>query len=238
MWALFALPWFRKLAGAALILAAIAAIAFAIYHAGLHEGARTESGKETEAARPQFEQLQANFQAAVTAGQQREERLAQLAMKFADVAAQASTRTDAARAASSADAAKVRAIPDSAIKNDLMTKAGGSLEDVGVLRHLDDVVTDYPHKLEENAAQRDQIAAVNQRIDAVLAQLANAQGERDSAIAAFNQLVPLYTQAYNAAIDGHRKWYCLFLCKPKRTLNLPAPVSLAISAIDAKRSKP
>lgn len=235
MWAWFAIPWVRKVAEVALLLAAIAAVIHFIYHAGRNDGIRAESGKETEAGRAQFEQINKTFQDQLAAGQAREQQLGQLAAKFADVAAAAATRTDAARAASSADAAKVRAIPDSGIKNDLMTKLGGSLDDVAVLRHVDDVVTDYPHKLEENAAQRDEIAAVNKRVDAVLAQLANAQGERESAIAAFNQLVPLYTQAYNAAIDGHRKWYCLFLCKPKRTLNLPAPVSLAL---EAKRSKP
>jgi hypothetical protein len=232
MWAWFAIPWVRKLAEVALLLAAIAAVVHGIYHAGRNDGIKSESGKETEAGRAQFEQLTKTFQDQLSAGAAREQRLGELATKFADVAAAANTRT---LAASSADAAKVKAIPDSAIKNDLMTKAGGSLDDIAVLRHVDDVVTDYPHKVEENAAQRDEIAAVNQRIDAVLAQLANAQGERDAAIGAFNHLVSLYTQAYNAAIDGHRKWYCLFLCKPKRTLNLPAPVSIALAAKKAAK---
>jgi len=235
MWAWLAIPWVRKIAELALLLAALAAVVHGIYHAGRNDGIRSESGKETEAGRAQFDQITRTLQEQLSAGKAREEQLGNLAAKFAEVAAAAANRIDTSRAASLADAAKVKAIPDSAIKTDLMAKAGGSLEDVAVLRHIDDVVTDYPHKLDENAAQRDEILAVNQRIDAVLAQLANAQGERDSAIAAYHQLVPLYAQAYNAAIAGHRKWYCMFLCKPKRTLDLPSPVALAFAAKKAAK---
>src|SRR5256885_5880835 len=49
MWAWLAIPWVRKLAGAALAVAAIAGIAFAIYHAGVHARAPAEAGEENEA---------------------------------------------------------------------------------------------------------------------------------------------------------------------------------------------
>jgi len=227
MWALFALPWFRKLAGAVLVLAALAAIIFAIYHAGLHAGAQSEAGRQVETNKAQFEQIQKQFQTALDAGRAREEQLGQLAMRFADLAAAAANRVDTARAASAADQAKVKALPDSAIKADLEAKAGGPLENLIVLRRVDDVFTDYPHQLDIVKAQTDGLAALNSSLGTSQSQTQNAAGERDAAIAAFNQLIPLYTQAYNAAIGGHRRWYCLFLCKPKNRLSLPAPISIA-----------
>jgi len=64
-------------------------------------------------------------------------------------------------------------------------------------------------------------------VDALGEAVRNMTVERDAARGALNRLVPLYTQAYNAAIGGHRKWYCAFLCKPKKTLPLPDPITLS-----------
>ena len=113
------------------------------------------------------------------------------------------------------------------MKADLELKAGGPLENPAILRHVDDVVTDYPHKIEEAKAAEEGLAAVNSRLDALKESMTNMAGERDAALSAFNQLVPLYTQAYNAAIVGHRRWYCAFLCKPKNTTHLPDPISVS-----------
>jgi hypothetical protein len=227
MWTIFALPWVRKLGELALLLAAIAAVGFHIYHAGRRDGAKEESGKETEAARQQFTQIEKTFQGELAAGQAREAQFSQLAQKFADLAAAAASRVDTARHISEVDAAKVKALPDSEVKADLELKAGGPLENAAVLRHVDDIVTDYPHKVDEAKAAEEGLAAVNSRVDALGQSIANMTGERDAAISAFNQLVPLYTQAYNAAIVGHRRWYCAFLCKPKNRTSLPDPVSLS-----------
>ena len=229
MWALFALPWVRKLAGFLLLLAAIGAAVLGVYHAGRRAGSQAEAGKEVEAAKAQFVELKTNFQQQLDAGHQRETELRQMAQNFANLAAAAQTRVDTARHGSELDAAKVKALPDSAVKADLEQKAGGPLEDLPVLRRIDDVFTDYPHKLDELKATRDGLAAVNSRVDAVTAQVGNMTAERDSAIAAFNQLTGLYTQAYNAAIQGHRRWYCAFVCKPKNKINLPDPVSVTSS---------
>src|SRR5258708_7517419 len=152
MWTIFALPWVRKLGEIGLLLAAIAAVGFHIYHAGRREGAKEESGKETEAAHQQFTQIQESFRDQLAAGQARESQLSQLAQKFADLATAAQSRIDTARHVSEADAAKVKALPDSEVKADLELKAGGPLENPAILRHVDDVVTDYPHKLEEAQA--------------------------------------------------------------------------------------
>jgi pyruvate/2-oxoglutarate dehydrogenase complex dihydrolipoamide acyltransferase (E2) component len=226
MWTIFALPWVRKLGEFALLLAALAAVGFHIYHAGRRDGAREESGKQTETAHEQFNQIEKTFQGQLAAGQVREAQLSQLAQKFADLAAAAANRVDTARHISEVDAAKVKALPDSEVKADLELKAGGPLENPAVLRHVDDIFTDYPHKVEEAKAAEEGLAAVNSRVDALTASIANVAGERDAAIGAFNQLVPLYTQAYNAAIVGHRRWYCAFLCKPKNVTRLPDPISL------------
>lgn len=228
MWALFALPIVRKIAAALLVLAAIGAVLFSVYHAGEHEGARSEAGKETEAGRAQFEQISKTFEQQLAAGQQREQQMSQLAQRFADIASQASARVQNARDASATDASKVHALPDTAVKADLEAKAGGPLEDPAVLRHVDQVVTDYPHKVDEAKASSDELAAVSSRVDAIQGQLGAAQAERDAAIGAFNGLVPLYAQAYAAAVSGHRRWYCLFVCKTKNGLNLPEPASLSL----------
>ena len=227
MWTIFALPWVRKLSELALLIAAIAATCFHIYHAGQRDGAQEEAGKETEAGRQQFAQIQKSLEDRIGEGHARETELAQIAERNADLAAAAESRIDTARHMSDIDAAKIKALPDSAVKADLELKAGGPIENPAVLRHVDDVVTDYPHKVEEAKAAADAIAAVNGRVDALSDAIANMTLERDAALNAFNQLVPLYTQAYNAAIVGHRRWYCAFLCKPKNTLRLPDPVTLA-----------
>jgi hypothetical protein len=75
------------------------------------------------------------------------------------------------------------------------------------------------------------VVATKSTLDTANARKANAQHERDAAISAFNQVLPLYTQAYNAAIERHRRWYCLWLCKPKHTIDLPVPAPLAGAAM-------
>jgi Na+-transporting methylmalonyl-CoA/oxaloacetate decarboxylase gamma subunit len=226
MWAFLAIPAVRKIGGALLVLAMLASVAYAIYHAGRRAGEQAEAGKETEVGRAQFDQIRTTLQTELDASHAREQQLGELAARFADIAAAASQRKEAAQAAGQADAAKVNALPDSAVKADLEAKAGGPLENPAVLRHVDDVFTDYPHKIDELKATGEELAAVNARLDAVEGQVAAVGAQRDAALAAFNQVVPLYTQAYNAAIQGHRKWYCLWLCKKKNSMALPEPAAL------------
>jgi hypothetical protein len=228
MWAWLAIPWVRKIGEVALLLAALGAVVHLIYRKGKDAGAQEQAGKETEASRVQFDQIRQTLQQELDAGRAREEQLASMATRFADLAAQAATRVQTAQQASVTDAGKVQALPDSAVKADLEIKLGGALEDTAVLRKADGIVTDYPHKIEELQARVSEVDATRSALETAQQQKANAETERDSAISAYNQLVPLYTQAYNSAIQGHRRWYCLWLCKPKRTLTLPAPASLAL----------
>jgi hypothetical protein len=228
MWTLLAIPWVRKLGEVLLLLAALAAVVNWIYRAGHTAGVQEETGKQTEANHAQFEQIRTQFQQQLDAGRAREEQLSQMATKFADLAAAAATRIQTVQAQSVADASRVQALPDSAVKADIEVKLGGPLENPAVLRKADGIITDYPHKVDEAKAEADQVAAMKSSLDTANSQTANAAHERDAAISAFNQVLPLYTQAYNAAIEGHRHWYCLWLCKPKRTMNLPEPASFSI----------
>jgi hypothetical protein len=224
--ALFALPIVRQIGGALLIVAAIGSIAFAIYHAGTHAGAAAEAGKEVEAATKQFELIRSNLQAQLDAGKAREDRLTALAEQYASLVVAANQRIQTAQTASTKDAAKVQAIPDTGLRADVELKLGGSLDHPETMRKADEIITDYPHKLEEISGLNDKVAAEQNSLDTANQQAANAQSERDAALGAFNQILPLYTQARNAAIQGHRKWYCLFLCKKKNMLNLPEPATL------------
>lgn len=228
MWAWLAIPWVRKIGEVALLLAALGAVIHFIYHKGKTDGAQEESGKETEASHAQFEQIRQTLQQQLDAGRAREEQLSSMATRFADLAAQASIRVQSAQQASVADSGKVQGLPDSALKADLEIKLGGPLEDSAVLRKADSIVTDYPHKVDELQARASEVDATKSALTTAQQQKANSETERDSAISAYNQVVPLYTQAYNAAIEGHRRWYCLWLCKPKRTLLLPVPASLTL----------
>jgi hypothetical protein len=226
MWAWLAIPWVRKIGEVVLLLAALGAVVHWIYHAGHTAGLQEEAGKQTEANHAQFEQIRTQFQQQLDAGRIREEQLSMMATKFADIAASAAARVQTAQTQSAVDSSKVQALPDAAVKADLEVKLGGPLENPAVLRKADGIITDYPHKVEEAKAEADQVAATKSSLETAKAQTANTEQERDAAVSAFNRVLPLYTQAYNAAIQGHRHWYCLWLCKPKRTLELPAPASL------------
>lgn len=227
MWTWLAIPWVRKLGEVVLLLAALGAVVHWIYHKGRESGAQDEAGKEVEASRVQFEQIRTQLQQQLDAGRAREEQLSQMATNFANLATQASIRVQDAQRASVADAGKIQALPDSAVQKDLEARLGGPLSSPVVLRQADAIVTDYPHKVDEAKALAGELDATKSSLDTSKAQTVNAQAERDSAIAAYNGLVPLYSQAYNAAIQGHRKWYCLWLCKPKRVLQLPNPATLS-----------
>ena len=70
-----------------------------------------------------------------------------------------------------------------------------------------------------------QVAALQSADAAKDQELAATSKERDAALDAYNGLLPLYTQAYNAAAVRHRHPWCLWICKSK-PLSLPKPVSL------------
>lgn len=227
MWAWLAIPLVRKTAEVVLLLAALGATVLEIYHSGKRAGIEGEQSSATEKSHAQFDLITKQFQAQLDAGKIREDQLAALATRFADVAAAAGSRVQTAQQASRVDSTRIETMPDQAVKLDVEAKLGGSLEDPAVLRHADSVITDYPHKVEEAKASGEQVLALQSSLQNAQEQTANAAGERDAAVSAYNAVLPLYAQAYNAAIQGHRHWYCLWLCKPKRSIGLPAPATLA-----------
>jgi hypothetical protein len=235
MWLFLASPIMRKIGGVLLIVLALSSVAYAIYHAGHKAGQQEEAGKETEAGKQQFQNIIKGYQDSLDRGHAREEQLTVLLGTLAQAAATARSQQQTAQQGSKADAQKVGALPDSAVKADLETKLGGPLENPVILRKADEIVTDYPHKLDELAGAKAEIAADEGSIETLKEQVTTVAGERDAAINAFNSLVPLYTQAYNAAIQGHRKWYCFFVCKKKNTLALPDPVTLTGRVLGGKK---
>ena len=234
MFTFLAIPLVRKIGGAALVLLALSSVAFAIYHAGVHTGAQAEAGRQAETNKIQFDQIQRTLAERLAADREEKEGLRQMMLKFADLAAQASTRQQAAQQASVVDKQKVENLSDSAIKGDLEMKLGGLLENPFILRKADEIVTDYPHKLDELKGAKDEVAATIGKLETAQKQTANAEKDRDAVLDAYNQVLPLYTQAYNAAIQGHRKWYCLWLCKKKKKIGLPEPVTLGMKLAAAK----
>lgn len=226
MW-VWLLPVLKKFGGAIFIVAATASVVFAIYHAGLHAGQHEEAGKETEAAKAQFSQVADTYKEALTTAQAAAAHNADLALQYAQLAVAASQRVTQAQTVVKESQQKVAALPDSALKADLELKLGGPLENPAVLRKDDEIISAAPGKDVVLKAQADKIDAINKELNAVSQQMTAIAAERDSAMTAYSNLVPLYAQAYNAAIVPHRKWYCLFLCAKKSALKLPDPVTLA-----------
>lgn len=237
MW-IWLLPVLKKFGGTIFIVAATGAIVFAIYHAGLHAGQHEEAGKETEAAKAQFSQVADTYKEALTTAQAAAAHNADLALQYAQLAVQASQRVTQAQTVVKESQQKVAAIPDSGIKADLELKLGGPLENPVVLRKDDEIVSAAPGKDVILKAQADKLDALNKELNAVSQQMTAVSAERDSAMDAYAHLIPIYAQAYNAAIVPHRRWYCLFLCATKNTLKLPDPVTLASATTKTKRSNP
>jgi hypothetical protein len=102
-----------------------------------------------------------------------------------------------------------------------------SLNSPATLRAIDARLSDCEHLSEQTAALTQQVTALAARDAARESQLTATASERDAALDAYNQLVPLYAQAFRAATHRHRRWFCLYFCSTGPSLNLPPPLSLA-----------
>ena len=122
---LLAMPLARRILGAALVLAALAAIAFAIYHAGTHAGAAAEASRQVAAGKASFERIEADVRGRLDAASAREQQLAALVDKLTSDSAVASGRAAAAQSAAAADRARIAALSDSALRSDLAQRLGG-----------------------------------------------------------------------------------------------------------------
>lgn len=118
------------------------------------------------------------------------------------------------------------AAPESSLSATPDVSLDEALKDPATLRQLDARLADCAHLGEKTAALEQQVSALAAESAARNSQLTTVAAERDTALDSYNQLVPLYTQAFNAATQRHRRWFCLFLCRTGPHLNLPAPVIL------------
>src|SRR5712692_262974 len=107
---LLTLPLARRILGAALVFAALAAIVFAIYHAGRHAGAAAEASRQVAAGKASFERIEADVRGRLDAASAREQQLAALVDKLTSDSA-------AAQSAAAADRARIAALSDSALRS-------------------------------------------------------------------------------------------------------------------------
>lgn len=230
---LLPIPIVRKLAGALLVLAALAAVVYAIYHAGAHAGAATEASQQVAATQSAFERIESSTRQRLDAADARARELAGLVERLSTQASAASTRAVAAESAAAADRSRIAALSDAAIKSDLQRQLGlpqkpaASLDDSATLRTLDARLSDCAHLADKTSALEQQVAALAAGSAARDSQLAELAIERDSALDAYNQLVPLYAQAFSAATKRHRRWFCLFVCRTGPHITIPNPITLA-----------
>ena len=225
MFALLALPWVRKCLEALLVFGAIAAIAYAIYDRGLHAGQRAEASSQVAAEKSQFETLQSAFAQQLSAANATADKYHDLVAVLLQQAQRSADQARASAIQASAESEKVAALTDTDIQQDLETKLGGPLSSPAILRRDDAMITDYPHLKDQAQALAAQVTSLQSADAAKDQELAVTSTERDSALGAYDGLLPLYVQAYNAAVTRHRHAWCLWLCRSK-PLSLPKPPSL------------
>ena len=253
IFALLASPLARRILGAGLVIAALSAIVFAIYHAGTHAGAANEASRQVAAGKSSFERIEADAHARLDTASAREQQLAALVDKLTSDSAAASARAAADQSAASSDRARIAALSDLALRTDLAQRLGlapsGNPSPAGkpagegnspvsnstdaavlnspeALRAIDARLSDCEHLSEQTSALTQQVAALTARDSVRDAQLTATASERDAALDAYNQLVPLYAQAFRAATRRRHRWFCLFLCSTGPRLTLPPPMSL------------
>src|SRR5258708_5533381 len=133
---LLALPLARRILGAALVFTALAAIVFAIYHAGTHAGAAAEASREVAAGKASFERIEADVRGRLDAASAREHQLAALVDKLTSDSAAASGRAAAAQSAAAADRAGTAPNSASALRPALAQRPGGVIprgEPIGLI---------------------------------------------------------------------------------------------------------
>jgi Tfp pilus assembly protein PilE len=222
VFALLALPWVRKCLEAILVLGAIAAIAYGLYDRGVHAGQRTEASSQVQAAKSQFDQIESTFAQQLSAANATTDKYHDLVAVLLQQAQQSAGKAQTASDGAAADSAKVAAVPDSEIQRDLETKLGGPLTSPAILRPDDSMVTEYPDLKQDASALTAQVNDLQSAGAAKDQELDGTTKERDAALEAYDGLLPLYAQAYNAATVRHRHFWCLWICKSK-PLSVPKP---------------
>jgi len=219
---LLALPWVRKCLEALLILGAIAAVVYAVYDKGLHAGQHQEASNEVQSSKSQFDRLESTFTQQLSAANAAADKYHDLVGILLQQAQQSAAKAQASATQAQLDTQKLAAVPDPEIQKDLETKLGGPLSSPAILRLDDSMVTDYPHIKEQADSLAAQVSALQSAGAAKDQELTATEKQRDAAQDAYNGLLPLYVQAYNAAAVRHRHFSCLWLCRSK-PLSAPKP---------------
>ncbi len=211
--------------GLALLLLVGGVLAYGSYREGL--GVQRGEVKQLEVSNRLLEAQEQRFRE-VLAGleQQNQQLLAQL---------QESARRDqllvntiqSLQAQRATVPAVIERLPDSAVKADLELKLGGPLEEVGVLRRADVLITEHPLLKAENDALGQQVVEIRRQVDLQGQRVTNLEQQRDAVIGAFNTLKEHYVQAYNVAQQPKRRWYCAWICKTKDQLPFPSPLNVS-----------
>lgn len=238
---LLAIPIVRKLAEALLVLAALGAVVNSIYHSGVHAGAAAEASHQVAASQSLFERIESSTRQRLDAADAHERELASLVERLSAQATAASTRADAAESAAASDRSRIAILSDAAVKSDLQRQLAlpqspsASLDTPATLRTLDARLADCNHLADKTSALEQQLTALTAASAARDSQLTAVAADRDASLEAYNQLVPLYTQAFNAATHRRRRWFCLFVCRTGPHLTLPAPITLPVRAMHTVR---
>jgi len=218
-------PLGRRLAGIAAMLALVAGFAWHFYSKGREAGARDQQASDLQESKKAFDQLEAGYQDRLQRSAADAEQARAAAAAYQQQASLLAVKAIEAVRAAAADRGKIEQLPDAALPGDLEARLGGPLAKPEILRKLDLIVADYPHVLDESRALAGQVAALTASAGEQAKQIAAIESSRDAAIDAYNALLPLYVQAYNAAQPKKRKIWCLWLCKRSAKIALPPPVT-------------
>ncbi len=223
MFQLIPLPY--KLGAAALVLAALLGWGLHLKHTWQEEAynngkadqqlvSSAELAKQTQIAAEQFKQLQGiieGYKADQAASHQREAMLVQAISNLKIQQSQASQQ--------------VAALPDyTAVKADLEKKAGGSIEDYRTLQRIDDAYTQVPLIRDEVANLGRRIAELEGREASLKNQVAATEKQRDDLKAQYNAVITDNTHLRDLLNRPKRRAWCLWLCKTKDKLVLPATI--------------
>ena len=207
-----------KLIAGAVVVIVLAGIALTIYNKGKAAGYVDGQRAQLETDRQQFEQDRAEFLEQLRKYEEKDEAAkAQIVQRDAEIQSLRRNRAAIRQTVSS--------VPASGLLADIQSRLGDSPAPTlseSQLRRIDEAIIENSNLAAQVAALEAKSAEQDKRIDAI-------EHQRDSAIASYNKLVPLYAKAYNAA-QGKR----FFLWRippfrwivPQRKLDLPDPVTL------------
>ena len=202
-----------------------------IYNAGKSAGAQSAKVQQVDQDRKVFDATVSQYRDQLSAAAQQEAQAARLVAQSQSNASRAAATASATAATIQDEVAKVGTLPDAGVRGDLESKLGGELANTEVLRKDDVAVTSYALLQAETRQLQTGVSALTDQINGQSQQIAALAKDRDSAVAAYNAIVPLYRAAFNAiprkrSIFGHVCGVFTFYraCRPPH-IGAPHPLS-------------